>query len=421
LSNPSSAGAPPVAEAAPPSGGAPAGAKVEPTDDGAPAGAKVEPTDDGAPAGAEVALPGDGDQGQLITCIYCKQMRPPSREHVLARSLGGDATRLITCKPCNTIVLSMLDQAIAERSLVALSRLGETPADAFDVHLGGEHFHYDAARDIYAEVNMVNDMRAVLFPQLHYKFEVKQFGAFANNHDDIKSLVAFVDKRIANGTLRSIHVKQGPADRCTTARIVMHRSKDGFIRVREAGDEQRLYEALGNAWPTLRAQMLDGQFTAESDPTPTIEVHMSLRLDDTFRAVAKTAFNVLAMELGAPFALTHEFDELREYVLGNNLHHPTHLEPGQVAVDGRFVSMVPFDEPPLVPTEEHAVTLSYQGGQMLAYVTLYKRHSFVVALGTIALPEVVLTTHEFSAVRHGNRALDVAEVYERLTRRKRGA
>ncbi len=54
----------------------------------------------------------------------------------------------------------------------------------------------------------------------------------------------------------------------------------------------------------------------------------------------------------------------------------------------------------------------------MAFVTLYRRQSFVVELGTIDFPESLLTSHEFSTVRQGNAALDLTELYERLSRKK---
>jgi hypothetical protein len=79
----------------------------------------------------------------LITCIYCKKIRPPSREHILARSIGGDATAPITCIPCNGGPLSEIDQALAERSFVSLPRVAYTPPGAFPVQLGSDVFLYD--------------------------------------------------------------------------------------------------------------------------------------------------------------------------------------------------------------------------------------------------------------------------------------
>ncbi len=353
----------------------------------------------------------------LITCIYCREQKPGSREHILATSLGGDATSLeITCQSCNGGPLSRLDQAMAERSLVALSRAADTSVEAFAVQVGGEHFHYDAAMGTHLEVKLTNEMRAVLLPQIHADLPTGKIEVVASGREDVDALVKLIDDRIAKSKFSATHVKVGPANRCATARLVMHRSNDFFARVREQAEAADFLERLEAKWPEVRAQMLESTFTAQSIPTPNIEITMTVRLDETFRAVAKTAFNVLATNVGKAFALSPEFDELRAYVLGKDIRHPSHLEPGQVAVDTRFVQMVPFGEPPLVPTDRHAVTLFYAAPLMLAYITFYAHNSFVVKLGSVMLPDPVLVTHEFSTVRNGNVALPIVEVYERLKR-----
>lgn len=360
------------------------------------------------------------DDDEIITCIYCKKEGVGSREHVLARSLGGDATsRSITCTGCNTNRLSRIDQALAERSLVAISRTAHTAPTAFDVQLGGEHFHHDTERDIYVEVNLTNKLKPVPFPQIHHLPSKSEFTVLANERPEITAMVEFLDRQIEKATLRSLHVKVGPDAFCTNARFVMHRSKDGFARVPSVGAEAGFFDALEKAWQELRKQMLEQTFVAESTPTPTIAMNLSIRPDDVYRAVAKTAFNVLATDVSSDLALSREFDEIRDYILGKDIRHSPNRQPDEVAVDTRFVLSMPFGEAPLIPTDEHAITLFYDQGKLLAYVTLYKVHSFLVILGTISLPDEVFLTHEFSCVRRGNKALDVQEIYERMSRNKK--
>jgi hypothetical protein len=352
-----------------------------------------------------------------ITCIYCKQVRPPSREHILARNMGGDATRWIDCTPCNG-GFSAIDQALAERSLVAVSRVAYTPADAFDTELGGQHFHRDVAHDLVADVKLVNGLRPVAMPQLHFRPGTNQVMVVADDQSGLERLIAFVDKQITKRTLRRLHVKVGPEDKCSTARIVVHREDDGYIRVAKRGHEAGIFDALEKVWPQLRAEMTGGKKpVAESIPNPSIDMEVPVRLDDMFRAVAKTAFNVLAADVGAELALRVEFDPIRNYIRGLDIRHTAELAEGEIAADTRFVRMVRFGEPPLTPTEMHAVTISYQPPKLMAYVTLYKVHSFVVELGTIDLPTGVLASREFSTVRKGNAALDLVTLYGRLSRR----
>jgi hypothetical protein len=350
---------------------------------------------------------------KLITCIYCKEQRTPSREHVLARSLGGDATAPITCASCNGDVLSPLDQALAERSPIALSRIAATPEKAFDTQLGGEHFHYDSARDLHTEVKVANGLKPWPYPQIHFRGATRELMFIAADPDGASALVDFVDQQMSARTLREIFVKVGPVEKCTTSRLVMHRSKRAFVRILDERTVDNFFDALEQNWAVLREGIAGNQFRSESIPTPTIELMLQIRLDDVFRAVAKTAFNVLATEVGVTFALRSEFDPIR----GRDLQHSAQLASDEIAVDSRFVKMLPWGAPAPVPTEEHMVTISYNAPHLLAFVTLYKEHSFLVEVGRISLSEPLLACREFSAIRRGNTSLDVAELYERVTKR----
>src|ERR1700722_4643172 len=67
-------------------------------------------------------------------CIYWKQ-QGSSKEHVAPSSLGGNCTLNCVCVKCNGD-LSEVDQALAEHSPVALSKIQNTPASAFPTQLG---------------------------------------------------------------------------------------------------------------------------------------------------------------------------------------------------------------------------------------------------------------------------------------------
>jgi hypothetical protein len=195
---------------------------------------------------------------RLIQCIFCKEHRPPTKEHALARSLGGDATHPDVCEDCNGRRLSPLDQALAERSLVAMSRVAFTPAQAFKALLGGEHFRYEPKFDLHEEVQMLNGFRPVLYPQLHFRLRADGFDDAAlivADRDGVDAILGFVNRLCTTGTLRQIHVKAGPADVCTTARFVTHRKGDGYLRVAEQSDAERVFAKLEEAWPKIYAQL----------------------------------------------------------------------------------------------------------------------------------------------------------------------
>ncbi len=362
---------------------------------------------------------------EKITCIYCRQLREPTREHVLPRSLGGDLVRPILCKDCNGRRLSPLDQALAERSLVSLSRVGFTPETAFDVRLGGDHFVKDDASGLVMDVAITNEMRAIVMPQAHVFVdgEETRLSILTADTDDLVRLNAFVVKQLDSGRLSKMHTKYGPEDAGASARLVMHREGDGYLRAQGEADAQRLVAVLQEHWAAAYAQhtarVAAGGPPPEgrSIPKPAVHVHVSYRPDDTNRAVAKIALNVVAARLSPEFALAPEFDDLRRYVLGDDIRHPERVDPNEVLVDPRFVSQLPPDTHAIVPTDEHAVTITYAPPTLFAWVTLYKTHNFLVKLGDIALAEELFAVHEFSSIRRGNEALDVSETYRRLRAR----
>jgi hypothetical protein len=201
----------------------------------------------------------------------------------------------------------------------------------------------------------------------------------------------------------------------------MHRDEEGFVRVPRAGAEGALFDALEKGWQLAIDQNLAAVDCGDVAQTwvekPSVNLTLRVRFDDVFRAVAKTAFNLMALKLGDEFALRTEFDPLRRYIRGIEIVHPPRA-PGQVLVDGRFVAMSARGTPPIVPTDEHAITLAYVPPTLYAWVTLYASHNFVVRLAAVHMSDGVPTTHEFSVVRRGNEALGVQDVFDRVATRR---
>jgi len=363
----------------------------------------------------------------IITCIYCRAQRPPSREHALQRSIGGDLVMRLLCGPCNN-GFSKIDEALAERSLVALDRVAYTPANAFPVAMGGDHFHFDPDAQLWCDVAVVNGVQPLLLPQVHLhrgQDNSPNLAVVASNRASLDRLFDFVSEKLASGTLRSTYLKTGPERCCNSSHFTMHRDppltkhdkRDGFVRVPRSGDEREFFDVLEKGWADTMAQTRaafeQGGLKQTFVEKPSINVTVSVRLDDTFRAIAKTAFNLVAVKLGVEFALRPEFDGLRDYVRGIGLVHPPRA-PGEVMVDGRFVTMCPHDTPARVPTQEHAITLAYDAPRLVAWVTLYGTQNFVVRLAELERYEHPPMTHEFSIDRRGNAALSEGEIFERM-------
>jgi hypothetical protein len=360
---------------------------------------------------------------KVIICIYCKQRKPSSKEHAVQRSLGGDLTLPDVCVACNG-GFSPIDRALAESSLVSLMRVGLTPATAFEVKLGGDQFYLDSASGLTFELATRNELRSELYPQVHFLL------ADSGNHSlalSVKDRVAFerladyVDGKLASGELRSIHQKIGPPEAGATPRLVMHRTDDGFIRGQSAEDLALFVSVLEQQWQRFSASYRDS-FDGPSPPqatevkSPTVQHILRINVNDVYRAIAKIAFNVMAAKLGPDLALQPEFDPVRDYIRGLDVRIPT-VQPGQLAVDDRFViSAAPKTEPP-IPCDDHAVVIFGDDYGLVAWVTLYKSNNFIVRLSSVTPLDLIPLAHIFSATRTGNRPLDLEEIVKRLRQR----
>jgi hypothetical protein len=87
---------------------------------------------------------------------------------------------------------------------------------------------------------------------------------------------------------------------------------------------------------------------------PNVTISMTMRPNEEYRAVAKIAFETLALLRGAAFVLWPAFDPLREYIRGN-VQLPA-VAPGEVLVDFRFVQRL-GQEFRLKFNERHGVLL----------------------------------------------------------------
>jgi hypothetical protein len=352
-----------------------------------------------------------------MICIYCKSESVGSKEHVLQKSLGGNLGIRDVCGACNR-AFSSIDQSLAENSLPGLMRVGVTKAGTFNVRLGGDHFRLNDA-DFWEEVRIVNGMQAIVLPQIHLvgiqENGQSRVAVVAGEQDELKSFIALVSEKVADGTIQDTHIKTGPSPQDTTPRLVGYRSDGLFVRAASTADGESFLKLLAGAWSALRAQVETGsQQELQVVHQPTILVTQRMRIDDNYRAVAKTAFNVLATKRRPSFVLRPEFDPLRDYIRGLALVHKQPLAPGEIAVDTRFVQMLRFGEVPLVPTGSHAVIIVYTAPALLAFVTLYSKYSFVVRLAEIELREQIIEAHEFSIDRTNNTALTMSDLAQRL-------
>ncbi len=355
-----------------------------------------------------------------LPCIYCNtNEHPKTAEHVLARSLGGNLTIPFVCQRCNT-QLSTIDQALAERSIISLSRAANTAPEWFDAKLGG---HQTLERDgLDLDVEIVNGFRGEILPQLHIRLptppDKTPVSVYVGTVDARAKFFALIEKQIAAGTFKNTRVRVMPPDEMKSLRLVQYESKHMLVRAESEGQARRFLEQLENAWPKIRAAAEAGQDgVGEVNGTidkPSVNVRGTYRPDDYQRAIAKTVFNYLAHAQGAAFALRPEFDPVREYILGRTLVHDPSLGPDAVRVDTRFVMPVDGSAPFFLTTEHHVLGLFYDAPTLWGFATFYGRHSYVVRLADIKLVENVVRAHEFVGDRATNRAIDHKEMVQRI-------
>jgi hypothetical protein len=352
-------------------------------------------------------------------CIYCKQLGVLTREHVLPRALGGSTTDSIVCAGCQ---FSYLDQALAERSLVAMERVARTPVGGFRVRVGGDNLIYDPGLDLHLEMELQNGMIPALHPQMHWRGDGAGHRYTLVLPDDRgrAELLAFIDTRFRKGTLLSIHVKVGAGEPGLTPRLVAHRSHDGFIRASSRADAAAMLRRIESDWGAgLREVAEKAAVTTGSIDRPRPLISLTVCVDDEYRAIAKIAFNVLAMDFGREFVLRGEFDPIRNYIAGKDIRHPTLLAPDEVAVDHRFVERETRNGEPFLGSHGHTVIIENLGDSLIALVTLYGRDGYCVHLGPVASPKLGPWCREFSIDRTGSKVIEAVEMYRRRTGRSK--
>ncbi|MCX6113439.1 MAG: hypothetical protein NTY22_09225, partial [Proteobacteria bacterium] len=164
---------------------------------------------------------------ELIQCIYCKETKPSSREHVLQKSLGGNLVEKFVCEDCNQS-FSSIDQALTEFSLISLSRVVNQSTDS-NVKLGGEHF-IKSEDGYHYEVEMRGGLKPLYKPQLGLIFNDNQIEikTIASSKEDILLLYKTLKQHIVNNTVDKIHIKNNPKnsdEKGFIPRLVLHRKK----------------------------------------------------------------------------------------------------------------------------------------------------------------------------------------------------
>src|SRR5690242_9012844 len=135
-----------------------------------------------------------------IVCLYCKDLKKPSKEHVVSDTLGSDLIILYVCKRCNNET-SPLDRTLAWESVLTLPRILKQPKAIY----GYSCFIADSAFPIgFVEASLHYPLTAKMKTQL--AFVPQQNNTFAvhgksDNPEGFRYLFNLIRKAIRTGKL----------------------------------------------------------------------------------------------------------------------------------------------------------------------------------------------------------------------------
>jgi hypothetical protein len=337
-------------------------------------------------------------------CIYCKS-EGSSHEHVAPSSLGGNCILGCVCTTCNT-EMSLIDQALAEHSPVAFSKILHTPPAAFITHLGG-HATLQAQGGREFGVRIGNQMTTEVRPQLFANGNHIQ--AVASDGDGLNDLIRFIDKQIEKGRLATTRVVI--TEEAKEPRFLMHRSDEAVVSCSSPKRAAQFLRRLEKKWTEIRTKLEASEEERRTHAQPEIVIKMAFWPNEEYRGVAKIAFETLALLRGAAFVLQGAFDPVREYIKGDvRLPDP---KPGEVPVDTRFVERL-GDEFKLKFSDQHGVLLVSSPPALLAVVILYGTHPYLIRLATLDGELRWMRGYEFSYTRAGHRELDEVAVCRQI-------
>jgi hypothetical protein len=336
-----------------------------------------------------------------VICIYCKKPGS-SKEHVAPASLGGNCTITCVCVPCNR-GLSTVDSAVGDRSPVALSKVGETPASAFSTQIDIIATVFIDGEPVAARVE--NEMKTRILPQVTLRDS--KMGVRVESLEDLRRLVKHVekliDKRKLAGTRKRIdEVQEVP-------RFVLYRSDESIVLCKTDGDGEQILRVIETDWKNISKQIEDSPKKIETVKSPSVLMKMHMDVNGEFRGVAKMAFETLAILEGPNFVLNERFDPVRAYILGD-VQLPEEVPEDGLRVDQRFVRRTGEDAPKI--TEDHAVLFVANGKRLQAFVTLYGRHTYVIELANNGEYPFDVRMYEFSTSRDGHKEVSGEELGE---------
>lgn len=359
------------------------------------------------------------DLESKILCIYCKKYGDPSREHLLQKSLGGNLTAKFVCKGCNN-GFSVIDQALATSSLLSFTRIVEQTTDAAKVKMEGFHTYIPPGTTQAMEIEVGHRFGSKLKPQMTFDGG-KIGGGFSSNDDRDRFLKVLRNyKNKSQFDQIAILKSEKDVDGYTLPHLVLHRDKELYLRFPngEADVESKariILKMVNDNLDQIESSLRGSGQTPQHDPNPQITMRSSFHINNIYRAIAKTAFNLLALHEGQKLVLREEFDPIRNYILGTNIQDETPT-PDSVAHDPRFVRSLKNEDLgstlPRAQKNKHLVLIHYTYPEVIVGIDFYGQHYYLVKCGEIEHSDHMLHFHEFDYIHKDNKKLELVQAAE---------
>lgn len=365
---------------------------------------------------------------RMITCIYHKGPGPASKEHLLQKSLGGNLTANFVCEKCNNN-FSQIDKDLARSSLVSLSRLVYQEAGSSQIIVEGEHYIVNPTTEQAVEILLMSKFKSKFKPSLLFSDDYRKVQVSVESLDDVRKLLKVIRSYRDKGQLEKIPVYFAASDQTnfTEPRVTLHSEDRLYFRVpvgfsAEAA-RRRLVNILSKNVDFFEQHFLKQENIPQEYRIDEPEGRLSIlvHINNINRAIAKTAFNLLAHRLGADFVLQKAFDDIRNYIMGKDIRDVcfSKEDPEQ---DPRFVSSEDPDELPWLPrakADEHLIMINYAYPTIIVSVDFYGHNLYFVRCGESdvkrSVPEDMFPyVYVFNYNKRTNQQLSLREIMDRL-------
>lgn len=364
---------------------------------------------------------------KLITCIYCRETKSSSTEHVIPQALGGNLTIQCVCEGCNT-GMSSLDQSLVDKSVITLVRIVRQPGA---VLTSGALFKSTGSGDHPLEIRVGHQYRPETMAQLI--FVRKGDGTYdvhgaADTAERFKALFSVLRKMRTKKGLAALPILRplkgetpdiGP-------RIVLNRSSAAAFRPSSAEADAKAQQAeitqlIEKKFNEIEAMLLDkaARSTRQRVDQPILQLNLSMDFGRNLRAVAKVGLNFVVAVFGHEVALFPAFDGVRKYAR----HGEGADDPGCLwavgSGDGRSMTATRYaiwmkdfctDQTAMRSPNTHVITLHQRDDRLCTLIEFYGQVAFGVDLGNIQLLDSFPLVYEFDYIKRTHRQVTLKDI-----------